>query len=251
MSANKDFKKRRREEEMDDREPKRSRSSDQEDWSRSTNKRRHNNYKKKQRDNYSKDRSPNFYQNNNISDRNSNVLKSSKKKIKYQYIRKETNEGIKDSEAKDQKKKIPIHFTSPKALETKTQQFNFVNNITNNSNTASATQQSDVSNASNAISATKPTSVPALPGYYYDADINRYFKLPPTGTVMYKRYEEVLKKAEEKALKQQEEKKQQEEEERIARGVNISILSYKYKSPLSTIVRREAGSFQRPKEFIS
>lgn len=256
MSSNKDFKKRRREEEMDDREQKRRRS-DQEDRrsrsyhnSRSADQNRHNNnYNNRNRraHNYSNNGNPS----NNETNRNNNSAHSTKYN-QPQYRIKENSDNNRILEKKP-KKKIAIHLlgdsTELKANNNNSLHFNLEhNNINNQKQIPPSVQKPKVSNSSAPLAA---DPAPPLPGYYYDPDVNRYFKLPPSGTVMYKKYQEVLKKIAEKEQKQQEETKQREEKERIDRGVNISILSSKYKSPLSTIMRRETGSSQRPKEFMA
>ena len=242
---------------MDDREQKRRRS-DQEDSrsrsyhnSRSANQNRHNN-----NDNNSNRRAHNYSNNtnpsNNYTNRNNNSAHSTKHNNRPQYRIKEGSDNNRIL-AKKPKKKITIHLlgdsTELKATNNNSLHFNFVpNNINNQKQVPPSAQKPKVSISSAPLAA---DPAPPLPGYYYDPDVNRYFKLPPSGTVMYKKYQEVLKKIAEKEQKQQEETKQREEKERIERGVNISILSSKYKSPLSTIMRRETGSSQRSKEFMA
>lgn len=252
--SHKDFKKRRREEDMDDREQKRRRS-DHDDRSRSYYNSRSNDKKTNNNNHYNRQGQNNSNNRNppkNYTDRNNNSAYSPKNNRQPQYRKKEYDDHNRNIEKKEFKKKITIHLVSDSKTQhagnNKTLHFNFVNNNNTVNPPNQTPQQPKVSSPSTAVPKTEPA--PPLAGYYYDPDINRYFKVPPTGTVMYKKYQEALKKAEEKDRKQKEENQQREEKERLARGVNISILSDKYKSPLSTIIRREAGRSQRPKEFM-
>lgn len=256
MSGNKDFKKRRREDEMDDREQKRRRP-DQQDRDRS---RSYNNSSSVNQNRYnSSNNNIHSYNSNkrnasnNYTDRNNNSGPAPNKNNRPQYRVKDSPDNNRIFDKKP--KKIPIHLVSrdrPSELKmtNKTLHFNFANNNVNGPKQVPPSAPKPKVSSAPAPANTAADPAPPLPGYYYDPDVNRYFKLPPSGTVMYKKYQEVLKKAAEKERKQQEETKEREEKERMERGVTISILSSKYKSPLSTIVRREAGRSQT-KEFTT